>query len=158
MSEKQIFVVLSTCLATGLGSFGVGDSFPCKSKDEAQRMVDAGQAKHPVTEHVSKEEFNALQLVNNKLTTELAAANEKLSLPGELPEDIKKKISELEKSLSDANEKLTAPTTLPVEVEKQISELTQSLSLANKEKTEMEKNLETTSKALVAANKKLKAK
>jgi chromosome segregation ATPase len=157
MSEKQILVVLTTCLATGLGSFGVGDSFPCQSKEEADRMVEAGQATHPCTEHVSKAEFNALQLVNKGLLTELAAANEKLSLPGELTDEVKEKISGLELALASANEKLKQPTTLPVEVEDQINQLTTALTSANKEKEELEKNLEAASKNLIASNKKLKS-
>jgi len=161
MSEKQILVVLTTCLATGLGSFGVGDSFPCKSEDEAKRMVDAGQATYPSTEHVSQAEFNALQLVNQGLVTDLAAANEKLTLsgevPGELPAEVKQKISDLELQLVSANEQLKQPTTLPVEVEDQINKLTTELTSSNKEKEELEKNLEAASKNIIAINKKLKA-
>lgn len=157
MSKKQILVVLATCLATNRGSFGVGDNYPCETKEEAQRMVDAGQAKHPNTENVSAEDFNALQLINEGLTNELAAANKKLKVPGELPEEVKKKITDLELQVTAANEKLAEPVTLPDEIEQKISELTKALATANDEKADVEKSLQTASKELISANKKLAA-
>lgn len=157
MSKTQFFVVLSTCLATNLGSYGVGDSFPCESQEEADRMVDAGQAKHPVTEQESQDDLNALQLTNNDLTVQLNAANEKLNLPFELPAEVKADINELEQQLVAANKKLAAPVTLPEDVEKQISELTQALAKTTSEKDEFEKNLEEASREIISVNKKLKA-
>jgi len=127
--KKDITVILLTGLATNRGSFGVGDPFPCENEKEAERMVDAGQAKWPKVEAVSNEEFDKLKQSNATLTSELELANKKLSDGGNVPSD----------------------------AEKQIADLTAELAKVNGEKSEFEKKVETLGKELAAANKKVKA-
>ncbi len=103
MSEKQIYVVLSTCLATNRGSFGVGDSYPCKSVEEAQRMIDAKQAKTIVNDSPTDSDGNDIALANEALTSELESL--KVQTQKRINE-LTAENSTLEKSLQDASKEL----------------------------------------------------